>query len=186
MEATEQKIVDTAIRIFNEDISANLETVAENAGVTRRTLHRYFKDRLQLMNACRSEMQAQCKIKIMAAYASSSDPLKQLEAVLYAGIDCGSKYVFLDKLYQREGIQQPAPDESSETLNEIKAKWFNVVALLQKRDLITNQLTPAWIYALFSSMVTTTINALQSGDIARNDIKKFAWFSFSKSIGVKE
>lgn len=184
MEVTEQRIVDTAIRVFNDDLSASLEKVAESAGVTRRTLHRYFKDRLQLMHACRAEMQANCRTKILAAYASCPHPAAQLEAMLYAAIDCGSKYAFLDKLYQREGYQQPADDKATDAVDEIKTRWFELIASLQSQGLITTQLTPAWIQALLSSMVSTTINALNSGDVARNDVKKFAWFSFSRSIGL--
>src|SRR5688572_26757209 len=98
MEVTRQKIVDAAIYIFNEDHSASLETVAEKAGVTRRTLHRYFKDRPHLLESCTADMVASCKAAMAAAYASSPDPVKQLEQMLYAGIACGSKYAFLHKL----------------------------------------------------------------------------------------
>lgn len=183
MEATGQNIIDAAIEVFNTDLSANLEVVAEHAGVTRRTLHRYFKDRAQLMEACRAEMQGKCRITMMAAINSSTDPLVQLEQSLYAGINCGSKYAFLDKLQQHPPYRQ-MPDEPEGEFDDVKKHWFAIIAQLQKQGTISAELTPSWIFTLFGSMVTSTINALGSGNVARNDIKRFAWFSFSRSVGI--
>lgn len=184
MDATESKIVDSAITVFNDDLSATLETVAEKAGISRRTLHRYFKDRAELMEACKTEMQGKCKAAMTAAYNSSTNPVKQLENMLYAGVDCGRKYAFLDKIYQRQSYQQMPEVQAGESMDDVKAKWFGLVALLQKQKIITHELTAAWIFVLFGSMITTTINALSSGNVAPNDIKKFAWYSFSRSIGI--
>jgi hypothetical protein len=64
-------------------------------------------------------------------------------------------------------------------------KWQALVVLLQKQEIISNQLTVPWVFALFDGMINSTIDALRSGDIARNDIKRFAWFSFSRSIGIQ-
>jgi AcrR family transcriptional regulator len=183
MESTDQKIIDAAIEVFNVDLSANLEAVAEQAGVTRRTVHRYFKDRTELMEACQVEMQGKCRTAMMAAINSSTDPLAQLEQTLYAGIDCGSKYAFLDKLQQHPPYRQ-MPDVPKGESDDVKKRWFAIVAQLQKQGTISAELTPAWIFGLFGSMVTTTINALNSGNVARNDIKRFAWFSFSRSVGI--
>ena len=47
--STEQIIVEAAILVLNEDYSAPLEKVAERAGITRRTLHRYFTGREELL-----------------------------------------------------------------------------------------------------------------------------------------
>lgn len=183
METTELKIIDAAIEVFNIDLSANLETVADYAGVTRRTLHRYFKDRAELMKACQAEMQGKCRTAMMAAINSHTNPLKQLENMLYAGINCGSKYAFLDKLQQHPPYRQ-MPDAPEGEFDDVKKRWFTIVAQLQTEGTISAELTTAWIFVLFGSMVTTTINALNSGNVARNDIKRFAWFSFSRSLGI--
>jgi hypothetical protein len=37
---------------------------------------------------------------------------------------------------------------------------------------------------LFQGVVTATINAELSGTVAKNSLKQFAWFSFSKGIGI--
>jgi AcrR family transcriptional regulator len=185
MEVTEQKIIDAAIVTFNDDLSASLEAVAGQAGVTRRTLHRYFKDRAQLLEACKTEMQASCRAAMAAAYQSSNEPLKQLELMLYAGVDCGYKYAFLKKLYRRTRYREVAEEKEGLAYDSIMDKWRILVVTLQKQDIISRQLTIPWIFALFDGVINSTIDALRSGDIARNDIKKFAWFSFSRSIGIQ-
>ncbi len=48
---TKNRIIQSAIEVFNKDFSAPLQKVADNANITRRTLHRYFtieKNWLQL------------------------------------------------------------------------------------------------------------------------------------------
>src|SRR5690606_12865728 len=100
MTDTKKRIIESAIRIFNEDLSAPLQKVADNANVTRRTLHRYFKDRNELVAICRQAIESSCKKAMIAAIQSSDSPLIQLERMLYAGIECGAKYSVFYKLHQ--------------------------------------------------------------------------------------
>jgi hypothetical protein len=104
--------------------------------------------------------------------------------MLYAGIDCGYKYAFLKKLYQRTKYQDVPEVTEGIAYDTIMDKWRALVVSLQKQEIISKQLTIPWVFALFDGMINSTIDALRSGDIARNDIKKFAWFSFSRSIGI--
>jgi len=209
MEATEQKIIDAAIYIFNDDLSAPLEIVADKAGVTRRTLHRYFTNREQLLAACKTEMDTVCEAAMTKAYNSSAVPVKQLEQMLYAGIDCNHKYAFLNKLHQRGELENTAgnshlPKDNVKKVtgdkhltkdhakkgaspnDNIKDKWFRLISLLQQQGIITPDLSAHWIFLLFGSMINATIHARDAGNIAPNDLKKFAWYSFSKGIGIQK
>ncbi len=176
MTTTEKQIVESAINVFNADPSATLERVASVAGVTSRTLYRYFNERSKLIDACRELLTESCRAAFAAAFSADHEPLRQLELCLYAGIDCGSKFAFFNKLSKAN----PAPADG----NEIQGKWLSIVQTLQKEGVITSDLTTAWINKLFTGMVNTTIEAINSGDIAPNDIKRFAWLSFSRSIGI--
>lgn len=200
MEATQQKIIDAAIYIFNDDLSAPLEVVADKAGVTRRTLHRYFINREQLLAACKTEMDAVCEAAMTKAYNSSTLPVKQLEQMLYAGIDCNHKYAFLNKLHQRgelenaagngplskDVVKKAASSHHHLPKDNIKDKWFRIISLLQQQGIVTPDLGHHWIFLLFGSMINATIHARDAGDIAPNDLKKFAWYSFSKGIGIQQ
>ncbi|QNK63530.1 TetR/AcrR family transcriptional regulator [Pedobacter sp. PAMC26386] len=184
MKNTKQKIIDTAIEIFNDDYSSSLEKIAERAEVTRRTLHRYFTDRNDLLRACKQEMQENCRANITAAVNSSTDPLIQLEQVLYASIDCGSKYSFLHKLHQQQDHQHQKEDEDCAAYDDTFLQTTTLILTLQKQGIISSNLTQGWIILFMRGIITTTILSATTGSVAINDIKNFAWFSFSKGIGI--
>ena len=186
MKNTKQKIIDTAIEIFNDDYSSSLEKVAERSEVTRRTLHRYFTDRNDLLKACQLEMQENCKANITNAINSSENPLIQLEQILYASIDCGSKYSFLHKLHQQQDHQHQKDDKDCAAYDDTFSKTTSIILELQNRKIISPDITLAWITLFLSGIITTTILSSTTGSVARNDIKNFAWFSFSKGIGINK
>ena len=184
-QTSKQRIVDAAVIVFNDNLSANLESVADRAGVTRRTLHRHFAGREELIAACAAEMNAVCQRAMKAAYQAGSDPVRQLELMLYAGIDCNHQYAFLTKLQYRTPDLPDAPIAAGVEYENIKDTWYALVGLLQEQELIDRQLTPAWLFFLFGGMIDTTITAYRSGDVAPNAIKQFAWRSFARSIGLR-
>ena len=106
MTDTKKRIIESGIKIFNEDLSAPLQKGADNAEVTRRTLHRYFKDRNELVEVCKQAIDSSCKKAMIAAIQSSDEPIIQLERMLYAGIDCGAKYSVFYKLHQSKDHKQ--------------------------------------------------------------------------------
>jgi len=185
MEQTQQKIIDAAIQVFNDDLSAPLEKVAEKAAVTRRTLHRYFKDRVQLLASCERDMQERCRTAMLAALASSANPKIQLEQMLYAGIDCGAKYSFFHKQHMREGHQHSTNNEDCAQFDSIDHHFSNLVNQIKAEGDLNIQITTAWVKMLFASVIAATVNGQDYGDVARKDLKSFAWFSFSNGIGLK-
>jgi AcrR family transcriptional regulator len=184
MENTQQNIIDAAILVFNEDFSAPLEKVAERAAVTRRTLHRYFTGREELLASCEKDMRRNCKQAMTQAMNSSADLLTQLEHMLYAGVDCGAKYSFLSKLHTRPEHQHSHEQAECAEYDIMMARYRAVVAQLQDQGIISKHITGEWVAMLFQGVVTATINAELSGTVAKNSLKQFAWFSFSKGIGI--
>ena len=181
---TYQKIIETAIVVLNEDFSATVEDIATNCGLNRRTLHRYFKSRQELLEACYSTMMAEWKDAAKQAFDEAGTPLLQLEQLLYAGINSGTKYTFLTKLMEVESFSSSAQTEKNDDYLKMRNELFGSIQTLQKEGLIEETLPIAWIRMLFTSIVTATVMASRSGDIAPNDVKRLAWYSFRKSIGI--
>lgn len=181
---TQQKIIDAAIAVFNDDHSAPLEKVAEKAAVTRRTLHRYFKDRNELIAFCAEDIQKNCSKAMATALASSNDPLVQLEQLLYAGINCGVKYAAFHKLHNREGHQHQHSNQNCAEYDSLYKHYEQVIFKLQDNGRIDKQLTAQWIYTFFTGVVSATVNADTTGTVAKQSLRQFAWFSFSKGIGI--
>jgi AcrR family transcriptional regulator len=183
-QSTEHLIVDSAILVFNEDYSAPLEKVAERAGITRRTLHRYFTGREELLAYCAREMQRSCREALGQALVSSTDPVVQLENILYAGIDCGAKYAFFTKLHTRpEHHHAPGQASDCAEYDILQDRCRAVIARLQHEGLISMHLSVDWMFQLLSGVVKATIEARQVGGVDSH-LKQFAWFSFSRGIGL--
>lgn len=181
---TQQKIIDSAIVVFNDNLSAPLEKVAEKAMVTRRTLHRYFKDRNELIAACGKDMRKRCSKAMSEALNSSNDPLEQLEQMLYAGVDCGAKYSFFHKMHNREGHQHDHHNKDCAEYDAMYQHYQEVILDLQKNGKVSKQLTSEWIFMFFTGVVSATVKADSIGMVAKQSLKQFAWFSFSKGIGI--
>jgi AcrR family transcriptional regulator len=181
MPNTQQNIIEAAILVFNEDYSAPLERVAERAAITRRTLHRYFAGRDELLASCEQEMRRSCRQAMKTALDSSDDPLVQLERLLYGCIDCGAKYSFFGKLHTRPEHQHDAHHVECAEYDALNRRFQAVIARLQ--SIISPQLTGEWVTMLFSGVVLSTVNA-PAPAVALAELKQFAWFSFSRGIGL--
>lgn len=185
MITTRSKIIAAAVRCFRNNQSDTLEKVAEKAGVSRRTLHRYFENREDLMESCKSEMLASCNKAMTIAYESDTDPIQKIRNMLFAAIEQGANYSFIKRIYERSTYSDLDREKEFES-DTIKAKWLHLIKELQKAKQINTELTTAWIFNLFGSIIETAIYAVEAGDVARNDSKNFAWISFKGAIGLKE
>jgi AcrR family transcriptional regulator len=183
MKGTKEKLIDAAVVALNSDVSATIEQIATLAGVTRRTVHRYFNDRNTLVQECKQTMLQVCNLKMTQAYHSSERPAVQLENMFYAALEVGIQYSFVKKLVKRNQYTDLV-NNNELAYDDVKANWFKLVELLQQQGEIDKKLPLPWIYNLFGGMVDIAIEAQQAGDVARNDIKHFSWISFKGSIGL--
>ncbi|GMN06166.1 hypothetical protein MTsPCn5_15550 [Croceitalea sp. MTPC5] len=179
---TRSRIIASAIEVFNEDYSAPLQKVADNAHVTRRTLHRHFKDRNELVAVCEREMEVSCKKAMITAINSSNESLMQLKNMLLAGIDCGAKYSFFHKLHQREGHTHTKKNKDCADYDFIYNSFTNIVTELQKSGVINEKMTVQWIQNLHAGIINSTVNVSDTGKTSKSNIKNFAWNSFIKGI----
>ncbi|MBW1295399.1 TetR/AcrR family transcriptional regulator [Aquimarina litoralis] len=181
---TKDRIIQAAIDVFNHDFSAPLQKVADNANVTRRTLHRYFKDRDELVATCEREMEVSCKKAMIAAIKSSDDSLMQLENMLNAGIDCGAKYYFFYKLYQQEGHKRSGSNKDCEDYDYIYSNFKKIIKDLQNKGIVDKKMTIEWIQNLHAGIINSTVNAKEIDQSNGIEIRKFAWKSFINGIST--
>lgn len=182
---TQQKIIEAAISVLNENFSATFEDIALSCDINRRTLHRYFKNRNELLEACNKNMMEAWEFAAIKACESSEDPLIQLEHLLYAGIESGTKYTFLIKLNDKVKSSGIYKSEQSAAYVEKRNQLLDAIQELKKQQVIDDQFPLPWIRILFTNIITATVTAFRSGDIAQNEVKKLAWHSFSRSIGIQ-
>lgn len=181
---TYQRLLDVATQVFNEDLSAPLERIAERAGMTRRTLHRYFATREELFTSCLQEARRVCSQAMADAMESTDEPRAQLEHMLYAGISCGSKYALFTKLESQSPPQPAVLAADCPTYPLVYARFQALILKLQAAGVVSLHVTPEWVLLFFNSIMVATINAETTGSVARTSIRQFAWFSFSRGIGL--
>ncbi|MET4080218.1 AcrR family transcriptional regulator [Pedobacter sp. UYP30] len=180
--ATKERIIESAIKVFNDDLSAPLQKIADNADVTRRTLHRYFKDRNELVTVCERAMEVSCKKAMIAAIQSSDHALTQLESMLYAGIDCGAKYSFFYKLHQRKEHNHNNQNKNCADYDYIYRHFNHIIVELQQNGKVNTDMSTEWIQILHSGIVQSTVNAQETTSKSDKEIKELAWTSYMKAI----
>ncbi len=183
-EETKQAIIEAAIFVFNEDLSAPMEKVAERADMTRRTLHRYFGERRELLSSCLQEMQKVCSIAMANALEISDNPKEQLENLLYAAIDCGVKYSFLHKIQQLHGYQHLQNETDNARYDQTFGKVRMVLQNLHKKTDGVSFITVEWMTVLFFGVLTASIEALNHKKMNFSEIKSSAWYSFKMGINL--
>lgn len=185
MVSTKDIIIEAGIKAVSKNAAFTLEEVAALANVSRRTLHRYFIGRDDLLEHCKEKILLTCNTAMTIAYNSTNVPTRQLEAMLYAAIETGVKSSFIKKLYERSTYNNVLQSGEFHG-DDVKSKWYKLIIELQSEDKVNRDLTVAWIFNLFGGIIDTAIIAAESGDVAQNDIKSFAWYSFKNGIGLKD
>lgn len=181
---TRTKIIESAITVFSDDLSAPLQKVADNASVTRRTLHRYFKDRNELVSVCGQVIERSCKKAMLEAIESSDEPLAQLEGMVYAAVDCGTKYSIFNRLHQGEDHQHTHQNKNCKDYDIIYRRFQNIIEKLQKQGRVSSQMSTEWIQVLLSGIVESTLGARSQTGKSIDEIKNMAWISYMKAISA--
>ncbi|MFI2743546.1 TetR/AcrR family transcriptional regulator [Zhouia sp. PK063] len=180
--ATKKRIIESAINIFNDDLSAPLQKVADHAKVTRRTLHRYFKDRDELVAVCKQAVQLSCRKAMITALESSNDPLEQLERMLYAGMDCGTKYAVFYKLHLNKEHKHSHENKDCAEYDYIYQQFQLIIIKLQKLGKINPVMSVDWIQILHTGIIESTVQARETTSKNIEEIKHLAWVSYIKAI----
>jgi AcrR family transcriptional regulator len=180
---TRDNIIAAAVKVWNDDETAGLLEISEMAGINKRTIHRYFKDRETLLTQCKETMMSVCNQAMNEAYNSSREPTLQIENMFFAAFEFGNAYIFLKKLYRRTSYTESEVGAESGN-DDVKAKWFRLIAGLQKAGKIDKGLPLPWIFNVFGGMIDIAVAARETGDVAPNQIRELAWKSFKGSIGL--
>ncbi|MEJ7559314.1 MAG: TetR/AcrR family transcriptional regulator [Pedobacter sp.] len=183
MKSTKDKIIDAAVFCLNKNEKASIDEIASHLDLNRRTIHRYFKDRNTLIECCQEKMMTTCNRAMNEAYESSNDAFEQIENMFYAAQTIGTEYSFVKKLFDRSGYSDVVNPEM-EAYDNVKDKWFKLIATLQEKGTIKSTIPLPWIYNLFGGMIDISIAAQASGDVAVNDVKNLSWTAFKGSIGI--
>lgn len=181
MNKTKQKILNAAFDILAQDFSAPLDKIAEAAGVTRMTLHRYFNSRDVLLEATGLEMIRLSNRIIDEAIAQHDHPREQLQEIVMQASQMGERFHFL--MHASEEIDSELLGPLIQKLDD---RMTEIIEELREEGLIRKDVPNAWLLHLYGGVLTAAWSSLRDGAVAPRDIPVLAWQTFTQGVFVKE
>lgn len=179
MNKTEKKILNAAFEILAQDFSAPLDKIAEAAGVTRMTLHRYFNGRDALLEATGLEMIRLGNQMIDEAKTKYDTPREQLQEIVMQASQMGERFHFL--LHASEEMEWEVYSPLIEALDK---RMTEIIERLREEGLIPKEMPNAWILHLYGGILTAAWSSARDGAVAPREIPLLAWHSFTQGIFV--
>lgn len=178
MSETKRKIIDSAIKLWGRELSISLDEIANNAGVSRRTLHRHFSGRDDLMVSVFNFIIEAYLKEIKEIINNESDNVSKLKAFLHYDIESGSDYMVFCQLRKSEFKEMLTEDPS---LSELYALILGLFKTLKEENLIEENLSIKWLELFYSSIVETSLRSIYDG-LEQEECLKMAWFSLWNGI----
>lgn len=167
-------IIKAAIEILNEDPSARIELIAEAAGVSRRTLHRHFNTRENLLEACATWIITEILNDVQIATQAHSEPLAQLRQMFDNDIDKGQYFEFCQKFMKY--FEEAAIQEKFEAMTHL---FRHTLDKAKATGLIDPSLSNDWLEHVWMGIVNGANRALAQGVVAPKAVHDLAWHAFA-------
>ena len=181
MNKTKKKILDAAFDILAQDFSAPLDKVAEAAGITRMTLHRYFNSRDLLLEKTGLEMIRLSNQIIDDALASHVTPKEQLKMIVMSAAHQGERFHFL-----MHAAGEMDDDLIGPHIQRLDSRMIEILDALRDEGLIKREMPNAWLLHLYGGVMTAAWSSQRDGAVAPRDIPQLAWESFMTGIFVAD
>ena len=172
-------IVEAAFRVFSRRPRASLAEVAEEAGVGRATLHRYFKTREALMATLAKVALEELNAAVDAATENAESHTEGLRLALGAMVPLAERHWFL-------------ANEPVEADPEIAA------AFQKDRDLMRQEIDAAraegafpsdaptqWIAEAYDALLYAAWTLVREGEATPTQAADLAWRTLTTGVGAK-
>jgi AcrR family transcriptional regulator len=178
---TQRNILNAAFEVLAQDFSAPLEKIADAAGVTRATLHRYYKNRDALMEATGLELFRLTQEIIDDATGNHDEPLQQLKAVIMKSAENGDRFHFLMHAMEHDDHEQHYAK-----FQEVEQGMINLIESIRQDGLIRSDMPTAWIMHVYYGIMSASWSALSEGNVAPKRIPDLAWQSFTAGVFLQQ
>ena len=174
---TKNILIESAIEVLNENASCSMDVVAEKAGVTRRTLHRYFQSREHLIQDCLELIMTNTLTDVEAVIKTNGTPIEQLRQMFYNDVRKGKHFEFFQKF-----SEHLTESNSHSDMEEMGKLFYKLLDQLKLENVIETTLSNEWITYVWMGMVRSANQALKDGAVAPIKVNELAWNAFSKGM----
>lgn len=186
--ARREQIARAAIRRLNADPSASMAEIAEAAGISRATLHRYFANREELMSYLGRlsidswrEVLDEAGVDEAAADGTYEKLSAALDELCHHWIRDVEEYGFA--LTESAAYGDPVLIADIEALH---AREYDYFAAAQKAGVLRDDLPHVWIAHVAFGLLVGLREALRRGDIAVRDAERLLRESLLRGIAASE
>ena len=172
----EDKIIQAAYKVYYQDASATFDKIAEEAGVSRMTIHRKFPKREALvLAACRKLFQEGSQL-LDLAYEAEKTSMDRLKFFVVQSVKKRLNYHFVYQFQEFHELMDH--DDCTAFYSKMEQLYQN----LKTEGHISSSVPEAWFFHMFDAVMMTAWHTYEHGCVAPNDIPKLAWQSFLGSV----
>jgi AcrR family transcriptional regulator len=165
---TRRAILDAAVAVLSTDKSASLGDVAQAAQVGRTTLHRYFPERADLVEAIGAEAVERTRAAIVAARLDDGRPAAALRRLAFEYFDLGPWYMVLfNEMSDGEAEFWAEAEDAEEPVRELLRRG-------QESGVVDDQLSVSWIVRTLWWTLFNAWSMAGDGEISRADALRMA------------
>ncbi|WP_433420763.1 TetR/AcrR family transcriptional regulator [Microtetraspora malaysiensis] len=177
---TRRAILAAAASALARDRGATLADIAEAAQVGRSTLHRYFPDRHDLLNATIVDSFRVVEQSIAAAAVDQGPPREAMRRLITAMVDVGDRLAFLfgDPRVLEENSACFEPDASVPTA-------LSLIERGQAEGVFDPQVSAEWIQEMLYAITYTGWEAAERGLLPRHGVTSTVIRTFENGLAVR-
>jgi AcrR family transcriptional regulator len=159
---TRRAILEAAASVLARDRAATLADIAEAAKVGRSTLHRYFADRGELVEATVEDSLRALGQAVEDAALDQGPPLEAMRRLVAAMVGVGDRLLFLfGDPRVLEGRGEPAPPDRPVTA---------LIERGQAAGVFDPEVSPGWIEHVLWALVYTGAEEANAGRLPRSGV----------------
>lgn len=176
---TRRDILSAAITVWARDFSASLGDIAERAGVSRSTLHRYYPERQQLVEAAAGEAIEALERAATASTARATTARQELEGLLEAVVVQGDAVIFLFSDVTRFTDHPGWGDQTDHD-----PVMVALVERAQAEGAIRSDMATKWVIDTFYSLGYIAAEGIQAGAMSLPEAIDVARRTFFGGVGT--
>lgn len=178
MNETKNRILHAAIELLANDANATLDEIAKHIGMSRRTLHRHYDGRKDLIESILTYLLEEYLTCVNNQLSRGIPDLDKLKALLFNDINSLEKYLVFNNISR---VEKTDFSEKNTDLKELHLLYRNFFESLITQGLISDSFSIEWVEAYYTSIVEASIRAIQNG-LSIEECLKMAWMSFKNGI----
>lgn len=176
--ATPDAIAEAGFRVLSRNPGANLAEVANAAGVTRATLHRYFPSRQALTAELAQRAIQEMEDAVEIACANSTTAGEALRDSLIALIPLGDRYGFL----AHEELNHDAAIEAE--FLRIQAETSEWIEAAKLEGVFDHAVPTAWINRAYDYLLYSAWDSVRAEETTPSQAADLAWRTLTSGLGT--